>query len=159
MPVRRVRPDETELIRSLRLAALGDAPRAFDSTLERELARTVQDWQTWIAGAAVFVHEPLDGGSATGLAVGFPHWTEPQVVVLGSVWVHPLARGLGVGAELVHAVRASAQELNAREIRLDVARENEFARRLYERCGFAVTGVEWTRERDGCAEIEMRLLL
>jgi Acetyltransferases, including N-acetylases of ribosomal proteins len=54
-------------------------------------------------------------------------------------------RGKGYGSELVTSLvdlapRASAEEESSRPIRLEVESRNEAAKRVYEKCGFAVSG-------------------
>jgi hypothetical protein len=89
--VRRAVPGDEEIIRRVRLAALSDAPAAFESTFERERTRTEAEWRTWIERGAVFVLERADG--TCGIVAGVPHTTEPAAVFLVSMWVAPAARG------------------------------------------------------------------
>ena len=49
LETRRAVIGDEEVLRDLRMQALTDAPEAFGSTLERELARTTEDWQKWFA--------------------------------------------------------------------------------------------------------------
>jgi ribosomal protein S18 acetylase RimI-like enzyme len=59
-----------------------------------------------------------------------------------SMWVDPRTRGRGAGRALLDAVVAWARDRDrGRPIRLSVTDGNDAARRLYERYGFADTGV------------------
>lgn len=55
--------------------------------------------------------------------------------------VAPDARGLGIGSTLLDAAEAEARRRGARKLCLNVFATNERARRLYERHGFVVEGV------------------
>ncbi|WUV11018.1 GNAT family N-acetyltransferase [Amycolatopsis sp. NBC_01488] len=57
-----------------------------------------------------------------------------------SMWVAPQARGRGVAARLIDAVREAAEEAGAEAIGLHVFEGNDRARRVYERLGFVLTG-------------------
>jgi GNAT superfamily N-acetyltransferase len=155
--IRQAGPGDEDLVRTLRLRALSDAEFAFDSTLARERAWGPSDWKHWLAEGATFVFE--GPGGPAGIAAGFPHWTVKNAVLLASMWVDPMSRGSGAANALVEAVVAWARTHGAREVLLDVGKENAAARRCYERNGFRATGHEFVRERDGTVEIEMRLTL
>jgi ribosomal-protein-alanine N-acetyltransferase len=63
-----------------------------------------------------------------------------------SAWVQNIAvrrsaQGTGLGSRLLDALLAEAARRGAPQIALEVAADNPVARRLYERRGFAVTGV------------------
>lgn len=153
MIVRRADTDDIPTIRDLRLEALTDAPDAFASTYERELARTRADWERWLAPGATFLveeaHRPL------GLVAGKYDDDDPTVVHLMAMWVHPSARGMGAGDALVRAVVEWAREVGAEKIRLHVVTENMAARTLYERHGFVAGGTGDELLCDG--RIEMRM--
>src|SRR5260370_2491119 len=53
--VRRAVIGDEPVLRALRLQALTDSPGAFSSPYERELPRTTEDWQRWLAPGARFV--------------------------------------------------------------------------------------------------------
>ncbi len=148
MRVRRVGPGDEPTVRSLRIAALTDSPEAFGSTLERELARTPDDWTAMVGTGALFVLEDDDGPA--GLVGGL---LEEGRVDLVSLWVAPAARGRGGGDALVRAVLDWA---GPSEVRLWVVDGDRPARRLYERHGFVPTGERWVRERDGMVELALR---
>jgi len=158
--VRRAIAGDEPTIRSLRLQALTDAPAAFGSTYERELARTPQDWSRWIEPNATFLFEEWGlfdeaGAEPSGIVAAMREPDEPGVMQLVSMWVRPSARRAGVGDALVRTVVDWAAEQQARELRVWVMLENAPATHLYERNGFRATGRQTVRERDGAIEIEM----
>ncbi|TQF06255.1 GNAT family N-acetyltransferase [Kitasatospora acidiphila] len=83
-----------------------------------------------------------------GRVVGFirqvpptPLATNQHVRQVQGLVVDPAARGHGIGRALVEAACESARDQGARRMTLRVLGHNQPARRLYERCGFAVEGV------------------
>jgi ribosomal protein S18 acetylase RimI-like enzyme len=150
---RAVAGDEAAL-REVRLQALRDAPEAFGSTLERELARTDDDWRRWMTPGATFIL--FESGTARGLVAGARREDAAAVVQLMAMWVDPALRGSGAADALVSALVAWAGAEGAREVRLRVVKSNDRARRLYERHAFRTIGPEIIRPRDGVVEIEMQ---
>ncbi|EME98020.1 hypothetical protein J7W19_06465 [Streptomyces mobaraensis NBRC 13819 = DSM 40847] len=61
--VRPLHPDEWRLYRSVRLAALADAPEAFGSTWAAEHAFTERKWRERLARRNTFLAERDDAGS------------------------------------------------------------------------------------------------
>jgi ribosomal protein S18 acetylase RimI-like enzyme len=154
--VRRAAPGDEAVLRAIRIEALTEAPEAFGSTLERELARTPEDWRRWMSPGTVFILYDA-GGQARGLVAGAAREDDPSAVQLMAMWVHPSLRGSGAAEALVAALAAWAAQRGVREIQLRVVKANERARRLYEREGFRQFGEEIIRPRDGAVEIEMRV--
>jgi len=73
-----------------------------------------------------------------------------------SFWVHPQARGKGVGDALLLATVETAREAGYDELLLWVVENNEHAQRLYERHGFKRTGAtQYVRPGDARVEYEM----
>lgn len=136
--------DEWQQVRDLRLAALADAPDAFWSTLEEQRDRPEQEWRAWIERerSSLLIASTVDDGSTrdAALAAVGPHHEDEVVAGLYAVWVAPWARGRGVGAALMRAVIARAEELGFPRIVLDVGDHNAPAIALYERFGFEPTG-------------------
>jgi len=157
--VRRVGPEDWDVVRDLRLRALQDAPTAFESTYAGEKDRPEPEWRAWLVRpTGTTVVATLDGRSA-GLAGGYVE--EAGHVELVSMWVTPAARGSGVADALVDEVVRWARGQAAPEIRLWVTRGNEVAERLYSRHGFVRTGVvqPLPPNHPGVEEIGMRLAL
>ncbi|MER6300673.1 GNAT family N-acetyltransferase [Kitasatospora sp. NPDC001539] len=126
--------DDWPLLRTLRLAALEDAPHAFKSRLadwhrgeeERRRARLE------IPGAH-HVAALLDG-RAVGMASGLPGDRDTRE--LRSVWVSSGARGRGIGTRLIAAVETWALESGGAVLKLAVLPGNEATLTLYRRSGF-----------------------
>jgi ribosomal protein S18 acetylase RimI-like enzyme len=151
--IRQAESGDEPLLLNIRLEALSEAPEAFGSTLDRERARTLSDWQKWLSPSATFLLETDTGPE--GLAAGVPDSTDPVVVHLMAMWVHPALRGSGAASALVQAVLVWAERRGATSVRLNVIEGNDRARRLYERHGFQATGHIAVRARDGAREVQM----
>ncbi len=141
LEVRSITPDEWPLWRAVRLAALGEAPYAFGSTLA--------DWQgdgdredRWRGRLTDVDHNlvALVDGRPVGQASG--HRLEPGFSAeLISMWVDPARRGRGVGEALVEAVAGWARDDGAEQLLLDVKLDNDRAIAFYERVGFVDAGI------------------
>jgi len=151
--VRRAALGDEAILRELRLEAMCEAPDAFGSTYEREVARTTADWGRWMSPGVTFILSEPAG--ARGMVAGVRDETDPAVVHLMAMWVHPQIRGSGGADELVAAVVAWAESVGAKLVRLKVIQGNDRARHFYERMGFCPTGKEEVRERDGLIEVQM----
>lgn len=134
--VRALTPEDWQLWREVRLAALEDAPEAFSSTF----AHWSGDGDIEPRWRARLHDVPLnliavddDGpiGQASGTALDDDARSE-----LTSMWVAPAKRSNGVADALVDAVAEWAHSLGASAIRLSVRRANERAIRFYLRAGF-----------------------
>jgi ribosomal protein S18 acetylase RimI-like enzyme len=153
LTLRRAEFGDEAILREIRLKALSDAPDAFGSTLDKELGRPTADWQRWMSPGVTFILN--ESTNARGMVAGVHHESDPAVVHLMAMWVHPDIRGLGGADELVSAVVAWAESKRAKLVRLKVIQGNDRARRFYERVGFRPTGIEEVRERDGRVEVQM----
>jgi GNAT superfamily N-acetyltransferase len=151
--VRRAAIGDESVLRALRVQALTDSPRAFSSTLERELARTTEDWQRWMSPGVTFILEA--GGEPRGLVAGGLDKSDALVVDLMAMWVHPDLRGTGAADALILSVKNWASEVGATRVRLQVVENNDRAKRCYERAGFRATGRQGVVETTGDIEIEM----
>ena len=151
--IRQAESGDEPLLLNIRLEALSEAPEAFGSTLDRERARTLSDWQKWLSPSATFVLETTNGPE--GIVAGVPDSTDPAVVHLMAMWLHPALRGSGAASALVQSVLAWAEGRGASSVRLDVIEGNDRARRLYERHGFRATGHITVRPRNGAREVQM----
>ncbi len=126
--------------RSMRLAALADAPGAFSSTFAEwsGAGDSEERWRSRLQSVAHNVLAELDGR-----AVGMVSATAPGNgdVELLSLWVAPAGRGRGVGDALVRWVKERAGRSRAARIVLDVRTDNGHAIALYARHGFCDVGL------------------
>ena len=141
MEARQAQAADWETLRQLRLRALADAPDAFASTLEAEVAFPDEVWRQRAEGgpasATVIARE---GGVDVGLVRVFAEPDVPGRMHLVSMWVDPNYRRRGVARALVAQAVRWAAERGAREVSLWVADHNTAACRLYERVGFRPAG-------------------
>jgi ribosomal protein S18 acetylase RimI-like enzyme len=152
--VRDVTPDDWALLRDLRLAALSGAPRAFASNYDREAAFTEEQWRTRIARWAVTFFAVAGRGDPAGIAGPV---VEDGDAYLGSMWVRPAARGLGVGEVLVEAAVGWTRARGYPAVFLWVTESNTAARGLYQRCGFTPTGKrDWLPSDPTLPELQLR---
>lgn len=154
--VRRLEPDDHELVRAVRLRALTLAPAAFGSTLDREASFSDDDWRNRLrpGGYPHFVcvdasDQPL------GLVVGGPDDVDTDIAHLFAMWVEPHARGTGAADALVEEVVRWAGAEGRTSVQLLVTEGNERAERMYRRNGFERSGRSFPRDRDAVEQIEM----
>jgi ribosomal protein S18 acetylase RimI-like enzyme len=127
--VRRIGPEDWEILRDVRLRALADSPDAFGSTLEREQAFTDADWRRRASGTVVVV---LDPGPVSVGGV----FDNDGVVHVWGMWTEPAHRRRGHARAILDALIPAD-----RSVQLHVNVANHDARTAYERYGFVRTGV------------------
>jgi ribosomal protein S18 acetylase RimI-like enzyme len=138
---RRLGQDDANSYRAIRLEALKANPEAFGSTFEFEDKKELG----WFIGRLESSHVigAFRDGHLVG-TVGFAIQQGPKKAHKGTLWgmyVRPHARRSGVGRILVSEVLRVARQ-HVELIQLSVVRENDPARRLYERVGFLEFGME-----------------
>ncbi|MEM7019672.1 MAG: GNAT family N-acetyltransferase [Pseudomonadota bacterium] len=138
MEIQRIKPTEWERFKILRLAALADAPDAFDSTLEMAKAWPNENWQGQAANIPTFIAS-IDN-TDIGIVRVATEAPNPSDAYLISMWVSPSARGRRVGEHLVTAAIDYARGAGYSQLLLDVADNNVSAIALYARLGFEPTG-------------------
>ena len=154
--VRRLEPDDHELVRTVRLRALTLAPAAFGSTLERELSFSDDEWRNRL-GLDGFAHFICfdESDQPLGLVVGGPDEVDTDIAHLYTMWVEPHARGTGAADALVEAVVQWAGDQGCTSVQLLVTEGNERAERVYRRNGFERSGRSFPRDRDAVEQLEM----
>jgi GNAT superfamily N-acetyltransferase len=153
--MREVIPDDWQTLRDVRLAALREAPYAFGSTYAREAAFTEEQWRGRISDRSVtyFAYLP-ENPEPAGLAGVY---VEDDVADVVSMWVRPSARGRGAGEALIEATADWAKTRDHACLLLWVTESNAPARKLYDRCGFALTGERQPLPSDpSVPEVRMR---
>jgi GNAT superfamily N-acetyltransferase len=138
--VRRVRADEGERIRAVRLSALAeeDFRRHF---LREEEQFTPDDWARRARrGAESEDFATFVGASGRGLVAIADGYAHEGTVDIGGMWVQPDLRGRGIGRRLLEAVIEWAAIRGASRLDLTVVTTNDRALMLYERAGFIAVG-------------------
>jgi ribosomal protein S18 acetylase RimI-like enzyme len=126
---------------------------------DEEAATTAAEWRRRLErpDAATFIASR--DGVDVGLVLGAPHHHHEVDAGLYGLWVAPQARGTGVGVALISSVIMWARVAGYRFVRLEVGDTNAHAVGLYERIGFAPTGVTatWPPPRAHITEHEWAL--
>jgi ribosomal protein S18 acetylase RimI-like enzyme len=147
--LRETTPDDWQVRREVRLAALRDSPDAFYTTYEQSRTRDETAWRNWpaLGRGAIFVAW-LDGEPVGIVGIG-PQWdnetgthVDNGIADLFAMWVAPAARGTGVADELIRAAIEWARAAGTDAVELEVAGGNDRARSVYERHGFVATTKE-----------------
>ena len=138
--IRRLTPDDWQDWRDLRLFALEESPSAFGASLAFWQDATEDRWRSRLVDVALNLLAVDDAtGAPLGQASGIAADGDGRAELI-SMYVHPVARGTGVGVALIDAVAAWAAGDGATELVLSVKRDNHIARRLYLRVGFVDRG-------------------
>jgi GNAT superfamily N-acetyltransferase len=142
--VRRLRSEDVDLLRSVRLAALEDSPDAFGETLEG--ARSA-DWPARAADGAALpdraVFVAVIGERPVGMV--FLKCASPsEPAFLGGMWVDPQFRRRGVGRALVEQGLGFLRLANQAALSLWVTRGHGGVVAFYRELGFRETGVTST---------------
>lgn len=136
--IRRVRAEDWQLVRCVRLAALADAPDAYGRTLEEAVALPDAHWQTrareHAAGdkscAFLALIDDVPVGYVVGVVAG------PKQAELYALWVAANVRRRGTGLALVQQVAVWARACGAERLSLKVVAANSGAAALYRAHGF-----------------------
>ena len=137
--MRRLLGDEWALLRSVRLAALADAPYAFSSTHAAEVQLDASAWRARLVEQAWFI--ALDDDRPVGTAAGGRlREHRPEARTMRSMWVDEARRGTGVTGQLVDAVVAWARSEGAASLTLWAVGRAGRAHTFYLRYGFVATG-------------------
>lgn len=150
------------VLKSVRLAALADAPGLATTTLARAEAHDDAHWTTSaVANAsgplqATFLAEDDDAEEPVGMVGAYAN-RGGSVNVVG-LWSAPGHRDAGVADALLDAVADWARTNGDTRLRLWVVERNEFARAFYEDYGFLATGADMPYEPDpSIDQVEMVL--
>lgn len=146
--IERLTPAHVVPYRALMLEAYERHPDAFTSSAAERAALPLSWWEARVAEGPLppeavfgtFIDGRLSG--VAGLSFETREKTRHKATLFG-MYVPPLARQHGLGAQLV---RAALDHAAARPglalVQLTVSQGNAAAQALYERCGFVAFGVE-----------------
>lgn len=139
--IRRLKADNAEDYRTIRLSALKKAPEMFGSVYSLEAQRPIQVFADRLADCAAF------GAYANGKIVGLMvlkqanGLKDAHKATLSAVFVEPELRGQGVANALLKAV-VDYGASHVEQIMLTVVKGNDAAIGLYKKYGFEPYGVE-----------------
>jgi ribosomal protein S18 acetylase RimI-like enzyme len=141
MLIRPTEESDWERLKSIRLAALRDAPTAFGVSHAQAAANSDEQWKTRASGATLpRFWLAVDGDAAIGLAGGGIDQAGRYNLI--AMWVAPAQRGSDAARRLVDAVKSHALGLGHARVVLDVDPDNVRAARFYQREGFVFLD-EW----------------
>ena len=150
--IRLLQADDVEAFIALRKRALIEEPLAFAASPEDDFAASADALRDSMRRAPDWV---LFGAFDPGLVgtVGLlraRHVKASHKVHIWGMYVAPPHRGRGIGAELLRAAIDHARSIeDVDALHLGVSSAADAARRLYERAGFRVWGVEEDALRAG----------
>lgn len=139
--IRRLLAADAEGYRSIRLAALADAPEAFGSDVATESASPVDAFANTLRSG--YVAGAFAGERLVAIA-GFRALEREKTRHRGDIWgvyVAPDARGTGIGRRLMEHVLDYART-QVLQVHLAVTASNGAAVALYEHLGFIRYGTE-----------------
>ena len=152
--------EDWERVPDVRIRALAEEPFAYGSRLEEEQDRPEAFWRSRLESQAAATFLAIQGHETVGLVRTFVEPEDVTTAKLVSMWVAPHARGQGVGRQLVAAVVEWARDHDATSVQLWVTETNTDARRLYESCGFFLSGGRQPLPSDPLlSELAMQLVL
>lgn len=131
-------PADWSLLRSARLDALRDSPRAFISRYDVEGNWGETEWRRSMEASTWIIAR--NGDRAIGLAKSVTDFARPSVRYLESIWVDPTHRGRGVFRALLHKLAKLEHQLGASQLLLWVLEDNDAAQYAYAALGFEATG-------------------
>lgn len=138
MTVRQVTTDDWAVWRDVRLAALADAPYAFNSRLADWNDGGEERWRARLTLPGSYNLVAFAGDRPVGVVRGVPH--DDGSSELHSMWVRPEVRGRGVGDRLMSAVEEWATRCGYTTLKLAVFPDNAAAIALYLRHGYVDAG-------------------
>ena len=151
LELRTLESDDWLIWRELRQAALAEAPYAFGSTLAQWTGSGDREerWRERLEIPGSHNVIAVVDGCPAGMVSGVPVEQAAGSVELISMWVSPTVRGSGVGDCLIQEIIRWAAQQGAASLRLSVMPDNTRAVALYERHGFADTGIPGDLLPDG----------
>ena len=152
---RRLTPEDWQLYRRVRLAALKEAPYAFGSTYEGAVDAPERSWRERLADRTCFIAE-VDGVVAGTISITDSAYSRAADIT--AMWVDPRFRRQGVGNTLLATALDWARAVGHEQVLLWVTEVNVAAQHLYSQSGFVRTGAS-QEVRPGELEHEMSLRL
>lgn len=118
-------------------------PMGQNQPLEKEVIENMVDEMKKVPTTMTYIAYLND--KAVGIVtcfIGFSTFTASKVFKIHDVAVHPDARGMGIGTRMLIKIGEEARNLGCAKVTLEV-REDNPARRLYEKLGFQYGDPKW----------------
>ena len=163
--IRQMKPSDASQVFALRRKSIMEAPMAFVASPEDDAASSVEVVRELLGHAPDSVVFGAECGELVGMLGVFREKAAKAAhkVRFWGMYVVPEYRGNNIGSQLLRSALLHARRLEGVAIvNLTVAETANSARRLYERAGFAVWGLEPDAIRHGAdtvAEYHMQLVL
>ena len=142
--VRRLKKDEVDVFKSLRLTAIKEDPYAFDQTYNQEKEKGFSYWNELVLSLTPpgknIMLIAVKNDTSVGFVFGFRR--EKQTGSFGGMWVSKKYRRQGIATKLISEIEAWAREEKILELKIWNFKENHNAQKFYERCGFIETGLD-----------------
>ena len=137
----RIKPNEWQTLRDIRMHSLQDSPEAFGQRYDEAALMTDEDWKSIARSSAsgnrrIWILARDVSGAPIGVVQG--RRRPPADCLLFSMWVDPSARRAGAGRALVDAIQEWGEGWGAERVVLWVLATNEPAGHFYDRIGFSV---------------------
>ena len=136
-----MRTDHWQLHKTVRTAALADAPYAYSTTLESALARSDDDWvrltEQYTVSPNSITCIAFDNEIPCGMSACVMDGDDSEMF---AVWVDPAHRRKGVGRALVDFACEWSEQRGAQIIYVGVYEDNQHALVFYRSVGFVDRG-------------------
>ena len=158
--IRRIKPDEWQEVRDLRLRALKTDPLPFGSTYEETIQRPDLFWQMFAKNSASGLeHGAFVACFSQKLGMVRAERINAETFGIYSMWVAPEIRKQGAAEALLKATENWIAQSGGNFCELFVANQAPAARRLYLRCGYLDNGKTEESPHQGVTELGMTKII
>lgn len=138
--IRRIRPEEGQLYKEIRLASLQESPAAFSTTYASAISRTPESWNQQADSTAQGTERSTFFAFSEETPVGIAAIYRDKIVKeegeILQVWVSPDFRGSGVAWDLLDMIFHWCEENGIRRVLATITQGNARALAFYKKCGF-----------------------
>lgn len=143
MEICKLKPEEWQAYKKLRLEALQKVPMAFGASYEESAARPDDEWKGKLENKKSYIFVARDGEDYIGMAAAFQE-QGGKIKHIGYVWgvyVRDSYRGQKIGKKLMQAVLDELKNNSEiKKVNLNVNVNQLAAIKLYESLGFQIAG-------------------
>ncbi len=139
LTVERLRSDDWEMYRAIRLASLQESPESFCTSLEEAESRSEESWKSQVLQLATSSVDSCFIGKLLEEPVGIMsvYQVQPGVSELMQVWVSPRLRGTGIARTLFSTLLDWVRHSETERFLLRVKSYNSRAVEFYRKLGFS----------------------